>query len=127
MGKNYVAVGKLLCPVCGQLHGSGAILFHTRLGNIPEPAVMGQGLCPEHQRLFDAGYLALVGVDASKSVCSGGGTLTQENAHRTGAIVHIRREVFTRLLKGITVPDSTPMCFVDEAVISALTDRAGEQ
>lgn len=122
---NYVALGKHVCPVCGQLRDSGEVLLHRRLGNIKEPAVTGQSLCAEHQRLFDEGYLALVGVDESKSGPKGA-TLRPEDAYRTGSVMHILRHI-ARQMFNVELPDNLPMCFVSQEVIDMLKKQAKEQ
>lgn len=122
---NYVALGKHVRPVCGQLHDSGEVLIHRRLGNINEPAVTGQSLCAEHQHLFDEGYLALVGVDESKSGPKSA-TLRPEDAYRTGSVMHIRRHVAKRMFN-VELPDNLPMCFVSQEVIDMLEKQAKEQ
>lgn len=123
---NFVALGKHVCPVCGQLHDSGEVLIHKRLMNIkPEQAVTGQSLCPEHKRLFDEGYLALVGVDESKSGPKKD-TLRPEDAYRTGWVMHIQRHVAKRLFN-VELPESLPMCFVAQGVIDMLEKQAKEQ
>lgn len=122
---NFVALGKHVCPVCGQIHDSGEVLINRRFANIQEPAVTGCSLCDEHQRLFDEGYLALVGVDESRSV-SNKTRLREEEACRTGSIMHIRRHVAKQIFN-VQMPDDLPMCFVSEEVIQMLKKQAEDQ
>lgn len=123
---NYVAMEQLVCPVCGTTHDSGAILLNQRLRSIKGAkggrVTTGYGLCDEHQRLFDEGYLALIGIDPSRSSLTGD-TVKTEGAYRTGTVMHIRRTVADAIFN-IPIDPSLPMVFVDENVLVELEARA---
>lgn len=60
MSKSNVAKEMHFCPVCGQTHAVG-ILLDRRLKDSLEPeTVTGCSLCPEHAKLDQDGYIALV-------------------------------------------------------------------
>lgn len=116
--KNYVAMETLLCPVCGVKHSHGAgILLHKRLQNIdPEKTTTGYGMCEEHQRLFDEGYIALIGVENSDP---GKDTLKMEEAYRTGEVCHLKKDLFNQIFN-VEVDEELPLVFVDAQVIAHL-------
>lgn len=130
MGKkqdgNISAMEQHVCIVCGKAYDTGAILIDRQLrGRFKAMhAVTGHGLCPEHQKLFDDGYVALVGVDPTKSGPMGD-KLKSDQAHRTGAVAHVRREV-ARQIFNVPIPDDQPMVFADDAVIKMLEQRQQE-
>jgi hypothetical protein len=109
-----------ICIVCGQPFDTGALLLDKRMrDSMEQHTVTGGGLCPEHDKLFNEGYLALVAADESKSTKEPNGNIKPSGAYRTGAIVHIRREVARRMFN-IPVPDDLPMMFCDPEVVTKL-------
>ena len=114
--KDYVALAEEVCPVCGHAHkDGGAILFHTRLQNIPEDKrVIGWNLCKEHMKLHEDGFLALVVCDKTKSV-NKGEHAHMEDAYRTGELIHVRRTVVPILFRDLK-PEAIeqPMMFISE-------------
>lgn len=118
MKGDYVAMEKNVCPICGKVFDTGAILLHKHLREIKQPAVTGRGLCPEHQRLFNEGFIAMVGVDESR--CPKGEKLKEEEAYRTGRIMHIKREAAARIFD-VSLPDMLSFCFVSDEVIDMVS------
>jgi hypothetical protein len=110
-----------MCPVCGKEWDTGSILLHRRLVQKFEPrTVTGYGMCPEHQQLFDLGYVAVVGIDEEKSSNTHRGhKLKMEDVWRTGRIAHVRREVYARMFN-VEIPDDLPMVWGDDAVLDLL-------
>jgi hypothetical protein len=89
MSKSHVTMEQHKCAVCGKDYDTGALLLDTRLGKRFEMhTVTGWGLCPEHQKLYDDGYVALVGADLAKSKLLSNGNCTPEGAWRTGECKH---------------------------------------
>lgn len=125
--KSHVSLEQRVCPVCGNPHDVG-VLIHKRLRPVLDrTTVTGWEMCPEHQELYDRGFIALVGTDPEKSKFAGsmisGKTMTQENAHRTGRIAHLKAEVFEQIFKS-ALPmrdgEPLPMVFVEDEVITKL-------
>ena len=123
--KEHVAMERNICLVTGKEYETGAVLLATRYnGKTGEPvvdlaghndrtgfdhAVTGNGFCPEVQKKFDKGYIALVVVDAEKS--EGGETMKPEDAYRTGEVIYVKREKAEMMLTRATVDT---FAFIDE-------------
>lgn len=121
MTANSVAMGKHICPVCGQLHDSGEVLIHRRLGNIePSQTITGESLCGEHQRLFDDGFIALV--EVSNEPRAGQSRMARGVASRTGRLCHLKRDKWSCIVNA-PAPDG-PMCFVKVGFIDRLREVA---
>lgn len=129
--KSYVSLEQHVCEVCGITFDTGSILLDKHIRNTMEhKTVTGYGLCPEHQKLFDDGFVALVECDPKRSGMDRGpaqegaaiGTLKREKAWRTGRVAHLRRTVFRDLFGPIK--DELTMVFVDESVIDRLQSMA---
>ena len=115
---SHVAIAEHICPICSNKHTHNTeILIHKRLKDIPkDKRITGYSLCEEHQELADKGYIALV--EASNG--TEGGTLTLQNAERTGRLVHVKRDVFNDLFN-VEAPD-LGMIFVGVGVIAHLEE-----
>lgn len=119
--RSHVSMEQHLCIVCGKPYDTGAILLDKRLRqSLERTTLTGSGLCPEHDKLHKDGFLALVGVDPTKSA-EKNGRMQQEDAYRTGTVMHIKREAAKRIL--VNVPDENialPMMFCDQAAIDQI-------
>ena len=107
MSKSYVAMGYVTCPICLTDH-TETVLLNKHMKDTFENKAYRYGfeLCPEHQKLYDEGYIALVGVDSDQK--------------RTGEICHIRKTVFEQIFKPM---DKAPMFFCDQEVIEQIKLR----
>lgn len=121
MSKSYVAVEQHCCQVCGKTYDTGAVLLDKRMRDRFEDgkAVTGWGLCPEHQALFDQGYIAIVAVDEAKSEKTPNGNINPAGAYRTGNIAHVRRSVAPRIFN-VPFPDDLPLVFCEDEVVTKL-------
>jgi len=116
MSKSYVSMEQKQCIVCGTAYDSGTILLDKRLRESMEhKTITGYGLCPEHQELFDKGYIALVEATAP----AGRANIKPEDANRTGAICHLKREAANHIFD-ISLDSKLPMVFVEPGVIEKL-------
>ena len=121
MSKSHVSMEQKICLVCGAVYDSGAVLLDTRIINgklresMERNTITGYGLCEEHQRLFDAGYIALVECSNTNTKS----TLSQENANRTGNIIHLNREVASHIFN-TEQPADLDMVFIEIGVIDKL-------
>jgi hypothetical protein len=118
MDKSHVSLEQKVCPVCGQAFDSGSLLLDRRLlASMEHKTITGWAFCPDHQKLRKDGYVALVGIDESKSE---GPPYHPNTVWRTGEIMHIRGMVLEELVN-IPVKNETgeyfPLMFVDPAVI----------
>ena len=119
--KSHVSLEQHVCVVCGAAFDTGAILLDRRLhASMQHHTTTGWDLCPEHRKLFDDGYVALVECDPQRSGSPADGTRVKpEQAHRKGRLAHLKREAFARVFN---VPiEATQACvFVEPGVIEQL-------
>jgi hypothetical protein len=110
-----------VCLICGTTFETGAILLDRRLrATLEMHTLTGWGLCPEHQALFDKGFVALVEFDPAQSGAPlPGDRLRPEQAHRTGAVLHMRREAFAQIF-GALADTELPFVFVELGAIAKL-------
>lgn len=81
MTKSHVSLVQHQCPVCGVSHDTGEVLLHKRMSPVLDNKTLtGVSFCPEHDKLRDAGYIALVEIDA--------------DGKHTGRLLHIRASVW---------------------------------
>lgn len=93
--KSWVSMEQHQCIVCGATFDTNALLLDKRMRKtFDRHTVTGLGLCPEHQKLYDDGYTALVACDPDKSTVGANQRVEPGHAYRTGEIAHIRRSVW---------------------------------
>lgn len=110
--KSYVTLEQQCCIVCGKTFDTGSILMDRRLRNTFEHhTVTGWGMCPEHQKLKDDGFTALVEIDEKK-------TTDMNNPYRTGCLAHVRNEVWENIFDTPLPPKG--VCFVEIGVLAKL-------
>lgn len=121
--KSHVSMEQHLCLVCGTCFDTGSLLLDRRLrASMERHTTTGWGLCPEHKRLFDEGYVALIECDPERSG-SPTGNLKPENAYRTGRLAHLRREAYARIFN-VPLADNQPCVFVEPGVLEQLQAMA---
>ena len=119
--KSHVSLEQHVCLVCGTRFDTGTILLDKRLRpSMERHTATGWGLCPEHQKLSDDGFVALVECDPQRSGVSGGvARMKPEQAYRTGRLVHIKREAFAQVFS-VPIADGQACVFVEPGVIAQL-------
>ncbi|MGR4870273.1 ATPase [Variovorax sp. LARHSF232] len=119
--KSHVSLEQRVCLVCGASFDTGSILLDRRLrASMKRHTVTGWGLCAEHQKLSDDGFVALVECDPKRSGSpSGNGRMKPEQAYRTGRLAHLKREVFARVFN-VPIAADQPCVFVEPGVIEQL-------
>ena len=119
--KSNVSLEQKVCPVCGITHSHNcAVLLDKRLrASMEQHTVTGCGLCEEHDRLNQEGYIMLV---AAKNPAYKA-TMQVEEAERTGEVAAIKREVFMHLFNVPAEQAQLPMVYVEPAVIELLKQR----
>ena len=120
---SHVAMAKKICDVCGVVHEFNTeILIHKQLKDIdPDKTITGYGLCEEHQKLFDEGYIALVAANVLASEVKNG-IVKREDTQPTGELAHVRRTVFNKMFD-TQVDDGLPLVYVEPEVIKMLTQQ----
>ena len=120
--KSYVTMEQNICPVCGVTFETGYILMDKRLkDSFESKTITGYGLCKEHEELYSKGYIALVGIDESKSRRSGN-LYKLEDVYRTGKLIHIKSLAFQGLFT--QPPPKGPFVFCSDEVINKLGELA---
>lgn len=108
-----VGMGYAVCPVCGKEHDEMVLIERRWIPAVPtkleQRNFTGFSLCPEHKKLHDDGYIALV-------VCSyvpeGVPFIEQYNgAKRTGEIMHMRYSMAARVFNMDV--SKLPMTWID--------------
>lgn len=119
--KSHVSLEQHACLVCGVSFDTGSVLLDKRLrASMKRYTVTGWGLCAEHQKLADDGFVALVECDPQRSGSpASNGNLKPEQAYRTGRLAHLKREVFSRLFN-VPIKDKQACVFVEPGVIEQL-------
>ena len=119
--KSHVSLEQHLCLVCGLNFDTGGILFDRRLRQrMQRHTVTGWGLCGEHRRLFEEGFVALIECDPERSgVPADQDHMRPEQAWRTGRLAHLKRETLARVTHVTLAPD-VPCVFVEPGVIEQL-------
>ena len=119
--KSHVSLEQHVCLVCGTTFDTGAILLDKRLrASLERHTSTGWGLCDEHRRLFDEGFVALVECDPERSgKPTGADHLKPEAAYRTGRLAHLKREAFAGVFN-VPLAADQPCVFVEPGVIERL-------
>ena len=117
--KSHVSLEQHVCLVCGKAFDTGTILLDKRLrASMKHHTTTGWGLCAEHQKLADDGFVALVECDPQRSG-SPGGSLKPEQAYRTGRPAHLKHHVFAKVFN-VQIEANQPCVFVEPGVIEQL-------
>jgi hypothetical protein len=118
--KSHVSLERRVCLACGSPFDTGNILLDKRLRqSMAHHTVTGWGLCPEHERMFEEGFIALVECDPRRSGAPSSGRIDPEQAYRTGRLAHLRREVFAKVFN-VPISAQQPCVFVEPEVIDHL-------
>jgi len=120
--KSHVSMETNQCLVCMKEFETGAILLDRTLRDrFERHTCTGPGLCEEHKKLHDDGYIALI--EVSEAPAGESASLDEVmRAKRTGQVAHVRREAW----EGLTdVECDVPVCLVEEGVIAKLVEMSG--
>lgn len=121
MSKSHVSMETKQCLVCAKEFNVG-VLLDRRLRDSLEPKTLtGYGLCDEHQKLFEDGYIALIGIDESKSTVETNGNILPHNAYRTGNVIHVKHKVLDGFFN-VSINPKLPIIFVEDEVINKLKE-----
>lgn len=110
MTKSHVGMGFHLCPVCGHKHDEVVLLDRGLRNSLEKENFLGWSLCPEHQKLFDDDFIALIETRNSSN--------NLKDADRTGNLAHVRADAFIQVF-GQTPPPGK-LVFVEEGVLAKL-------
>lgn len=117
--KSHVSMEQHVCLVCGVTFDTGSILLDRRLkASMESHTVTGWGLCPEHEKMHEDGYVALVECEGEQA----GSSVRPEDARRTGQVAHIRRSAWPNVFDS-QAPES-PVVFCEKGLIDKLRGAA---
>jgi len=117
--KSHVSLEHKICIVCGHEYSTSTVLLHKRLRkSLSSNMITGWGMCDEHQKLKDDGFVAMVGCDEAASIHTKNGNINPEGAFRTGPIAHLNIRMWDRIMN-IPMPKDM-MCFCEDEVINQL-------
>lgn len=121
MPKSHVSMQMEICLVCCNKYSAGILLDRRMKDSLEPETITGWGLCEEHKKLFEDGYIALIGIDESKSTIKANGNITPEDAYRTGNVCHVKYPVLTGFFNVLINP-KLPVIFVEDEVINKLQE-----
>lgn len=120
--KSHVTMEQQACLVCCKMFDTGSILLDKRLRpRFEHHTVTGWGFCPEHRKLKDDGFVALIEIDPDKS---GSQPYKPHTVWRTGTLAHVRAEVWAHIFD-VPLPDEG-LCFVEPGLIAMLERKREE-
>ena len=109
MDKSYVTMEQHRCFVCGKDFDTGAILLDQKLRpRFKRNTVTGNGVCPEHAKQIDDGYIILIG------------TTDERGENRTGDIIAVRENVFKNMFN-VPVPEKK-IAFIEPDVVTFIKE-----
>jgi hypothetical protein len=119
--KSHVSLERRVCLVCGTPFDTGSILLDKHLrASMERYTTTGWGLCAEHQKLFDEGFVALVECDPERSgKPSGADRLKPSEAYRTGRLAHLKRKTFAAMFNVQLAADQVCV-FVEPGIIERI-------
>jgi len=119
---DFIAIAQRICNVCGQLYSTNEVLQQNNFSKKFKEGenILGYGICNKHQKLYKAGYLALVVINPPNDTKA---LITQKNADRTGEIIHIKYAIFNHIITGDLVDsEKYPMTFINPGFAQKLKD-----
>lgn len=125
MDKSHVSLEMKVCIVCGHKYSAGVLIQKNLRPTLERETITGYGMCEDHEKLSKDGYLALVGIDPTKSEILPNGNVKPEGVYRTGNVAHIRRTIMHQVIDA-KLPDGQEVVFVEDEVIHMLKKRIEE-
>lgn len=113
----FVALEQRQCIICDKLYETGNLLMDRQLRNVFENkyACTGFGVCPEHQKYIDDGYV--ICLEVSNKPRENGEVMKPEEAYRTGNLCFIRKEAACEIFN---TPIESPVVYLEVGVIERL-------
>lgn len=112
MEKSYVTLEQHVCPVCLKTFDTGNMLLDDKLRDVFEKyTVTGYGLCEEHKKVVEDGYVILVEVREPPK--------KGQDPYRTGNTAYLKRHVAKDIFPDMDVQD---IAFVEIGVLDKLRE-----
>jgi len=120
MDKSYVTMEKKVCAICLQEYDTNVLLLDRRLRKtFDRYTTTGYGICPDHQKKLNEGYVALLGV-IEEPIVNEQGKVKIESAQRSGEYALIKKEACAKIFaQDVDIKD---MCFVHQELINKLRE-----
>lgn len=113
--KSHVSLEQAQCPVCGIVHNTGSLLLDRRLRqSLDHHTVTHYAMCPEHQKLRDHGYVALIELSSTPRQTG----LDESWPLRTGNLAHVRASTWANIFD--SQPPKGGIAFVEAGVLQML-------
>ena len=133
---NHVGLEAHICVVCGEQYDTGAILLATKYKKdrdgdlapvkpIEQHHVTGTGVCPEHQKQIDEGFVLFVEMQDEPA---NGTHYTNEEfleARRTGLMVGIKRDVLPNILQNVDFDNIPSIAACAAGFVALIEERTG--
>ena len=128
---SHVTMEQHQCVVCCTKYDTGAILLDKQLRQrFERNTTTGLGLCPEHQALSEQGYVALIEIEADKSILRGN-KCKPEDAYRTGVVAHIKASAWANVFDSEAPTDDEgkvlDYIYVEKGVINKLQQATQQE
>lgn len=112
MEKSYVTLEQHACPVCLKTFDTANLLLDDKLRDVFEKyTVTGYGLCEEHKKVVEDGYVILVEVRERPQ--------KGQDQYRTGNTAYLKRHVAKDIFPDMDVQD---VAFVEIGVLDKLRE-----
>lgn len=112
MEKSYVTLEQHVCPVCMKTFDTGNLLLDDNLRDVFEKyTVTGYGLCEEHKKVVEDGYVILVEVRERPQ--------KGQDPYRTWNAAYLKRHVAKDIFPDMDVQD---VAFVEIGVLDKLRE-----
>ena len=99
--KSFVTLEFNQCPVCYELHQTGALLLDKKMRDrLERETCTGFSLCPEHQKMYENNYVALVEIEEPEDKVG----LNPSTVKPTGRVAFLHSDAFRYFFDGDT-PD----------------------
>ena len=115
--ESYVSIERGVCVVCGQSFESGALILEKHLGM--DSCVVGWELCPSDAQMHRLGFVAVVECDLEPTMKTSGATISPNDVHRTGGVLHLTRASFADIFKTEARP-TLPCAYVPQGTLQKL-------
>jgi hypothetical protein len=110
MTKSHVGMGVHVCPVCGLEHDEVVLLDRFLRKSLTSKMFAGWKMCPEHQKLRDEDYTALIEVTGKPTGLA--------DADRTGRIAHVRNLAWPKIFD--SMPPDGGIAFAEVGMFDKL-------
>jgi hypothetical protein len=109
--KSPVRLAQRECIICGTHYGTGEILLDKRMRqSMDRYTLVGNGICPEHQKLIDDGFVLLVEA-----------TERNGDTYRTGTFLQVKRTAWPQMFNTEAPPKG--VAFITPDVVAMIKAR----